>query len=42
MLGVEPFGFLMADPRLDHLPLILETPNDALWPEEIELLYTLD
>ncbi len=40
-LGVAPFGFIMTDPRLDNLPLILETPDDSLWPEEIALLYRL-
>jgi deoxyribonuclease IV len=40
-LGLGPFQFIMADPRLNHIPLILETPNDALWPEEIALLYRL-
>ncbi len=40
-LGVEPFGYIMTDPRLDNMPLILETPDDSLWPEEIALLYRL-
>jgi deoxyribonuclease IV len=40
-LGVEPFGLIMQDPRLDDIPLILETPDDSLWPEEIALLYRL-
>jgi len=39
-LGLEPFRFVMADPRLEEIPLILETPNDSLWVEEIELLYS--
>ncbi len=37
-LGLAPFGFIMNDPRLDGIPLILETPDDSLWPEEIKLL----
>jgi deoxyribonuclease IV len=41
-LGVEPFGFIMQDPRLDDIPLILETPDDSLWPEEIALLYKFE
>jgi deoxyribonuclease IV len=40
-LGVASFGAIMKDPRLDDIPLILETPDDALWPEEIALLYRL-
>ena len=31
----------MNDSRFDDLPLILETIDDALWPEEIKLLYSL-
>lgn len=40
-LGKEPFGFIMADPRLDRIPLILETPNNDIWAEEIEILYQM-
>jgi deoxyribonuclease IV len=38
-LGIAPFKFIMNDPRFDTIPLILETPADALWPEEIKMLY---
>lgn len=31
----------MNDPRFDNLPLILETPDESLWAEEIQLLYSL-
>jgi deoxyribonuclease-4 len=31
----------MNDPRFDEMPLILETPNDEIWAEEIEMLYGL-
>ncbi|MBI5895809.1 MAG: deoxyribonuclease IV [Desulfobacterales bacterium] len=41
-LGLAPFGFIMNDPRLDAIPLILETPDDSLWPEEIKLLAGLE
>lgn len=40
-LGLEPFGLIMNDPRFDDIPLILETPDDSLWPQEIALLYGL-
>jgi deoxyribonuclease IV len=40
-LGLEPFRSIMRDPRMDNIPLILETPDDSLWPEEIALLYRL-
>jgi len=32
---------IMNDPRFDEMPLILETPNDDIWAEEIRLLYSL-
>jgi len=37
-LGVEAFRRILQDDRFDGIPLILETPNDALWPDEIRLL----
>ncbi|MDD5705059.1 MAG: deoxyribonuclease IV [Kiritimatiellae bacterium] len=40
-LGWETFALLMRDPRLDDLPLILETPDEDRWPEEIRRLYEL-
>jgi deoxyribonuclease-4 len=40
-LGIEPFGFIMSDPRLDGIPLILETPDNDRWAEEIKILYQL-
>ena len=41
VMTMDPFSFLMNDPRLDDLPLILETPDESLWAEEIQLLYSL-
>lgn len=35
------FERLMADPRIDGIPFILETPEPALWPAEIEWLRNL-
>ena len=40
-LGWEAFRFIMNDPRLDDLPLILETPDETLWAQEIQMLYGL-
>ncbi|MDE6448805.1 MAG: deoxyribonuclease IV, partial [Muribaculaceae bacterium] len=37
-LGQEFFARLMADPRMDNIPLILETPDPSQWPGEIEWL----
>jgi len=37
-LGLEPFSYIMQDPRLDEIPFILETVDPELWPEEIRML----
>jgi deoxyribonuclease IV len=41
LIGLDAFGFIMNDPRVDEIPLILETPDPDIWGEEIELLYSL-
>lgn len=41
LLGMDVFKRLMHDPRFDDIPLILETPDDTIWKEEIQLLYSL-
>ena len=41
VMNMDLFGFIMNDPRFDNLPLILETPDEALWAEEIQVLYSL-
>ncbi|WP_298064166.1 TIM barrel protein, partial [uncultured Rikenella sp.] len=38
-LGVEVFKYIAADSRFDDMPLILETPDESRWPEEIAQLY---
>ena len=40
-IGVEPFGFIMNDPRMDDIPLVLETIDETIWAQEIALLYSL-
>ena len=40
-LGDEVFSLIMNDPRFDDMPLILETPEESLWAEEIAYLYSL-
>jgi len=40
-LGEEVFKRIMNDPRFDNIPLILETPDDSLWPKEIKWLYNV-
>jgi deoxyribonuclease-4 len=37
-LGLEVFECIMNDSRFDGIPLILETPNEELWADEIKLL----
>jgi deoxyribonuclease-4 len=37
-LGPEVFECIMNDSRFDNIPLILETPNEELWAEEIQIL----
>lgn len=39
-LGAHFFTMLVNDPRTDNIPLILETPEESLWPEEIAWLYS--
>ena len=39
LLGWETFKILMKDPRLDNMPLILETIDEDLWAEEIKRLF---
>lgn len=41
VLGIGFFERLMQDPRFDNIPLILETPDESLWPQEIARLYEL-
>jgi deoxyribonuclease IV len=40
LLGEDIFRMLMNDERLDNMPLILETPEESLWEEEIRKLYS--
>lgn len=37
-IGWECFRYIMQDSRFDNIPLILETPNETLWSEEIAKL----
>ncbi len=38
-LGLEAFRYIMNDARFDNIPMVLETIDDTLWPDEIRLLY---
>ena len=39
-LGEEFFIRLVNDPRFDNIPLILETPDESIWAQEIAWLYS--
>ncbi|MCR5360573.1 MAG: deoxyribonuclease IV [Bacteroidales bacterium] len=41
MIGEEFFKRFMCDARFDDMPIILETPEEARWPEEIAWLRSL-
>ena len=34
-IGLETFSRIAADPRFDNIPLILETPDESRWQQEI-------
>ena len=40
-LGMSVFEFIMADARFDGIPLVLETIDESIWPDEIRLLQGL-
>lgn len=40
-MGMETFQLIVNDSRFDEIPLILETPDESLWPEEIKTLLSL-
>lgn len=41
-IGIDCFRFLMADKRFNGIPLILETPDPAIWADEIKLLRSFE
>ena len=41
LIGTDFFYRFMNDSRFDNMPIILETPEDSLWKEEISYLYSL-
>ena len=42
LLGMDFFKKFMKDPRFDNIPLILETPDESRWAEEIKLLKSFE
>lgn len=41
-LGEDFFRRIMKDSRFDNIPLILETPDESLWKDEITYLHSLE
>ncbi len=41
-IGKTAFAWIMADDRFDDIPLILETVNPDIWPDEIAWLKSMD
>ncbi len=41
-IGLDAFGFIMNDPRMDDIPLVLETIDETIWAQEIKLLYGME
>ncbi len=41
-IGIETFKKIMKDLRFDNLPIILETPDESLWKEEIAMLRSFE
>jgi len=40
-IGLDTFKFIMNDDRMENIPLVLETIDDSIWAQEIELLYSM-
>lgn len=40
-IGNEFLELLVNDKRLENIPIVLETPNELVWSEEIKMLYNL-
>ena len=40
-LGMSVFEYVMPDKRFDGIPLVLETIDETLWPDEIRLLQSM-
>jgi len=40
-IGWDAFRYIMNDPRMEDIPLILETIDESIWDQEIRALYDL-
>lgn len=41
-LGLEVFRYIMNDARFDDIPMVLETIDETIWAEELELLRSFE
>ena len=41
-IGIDAFKFIMQDKRIDNIPLVLETIEPEIWPDEIKLLKSFE
>lgn len=39
-IGVQCFRYIARDGRFNGIPIVVETPDDSKWPEEIAMLYS--
>ena len=42
LIGIDFFRRFMQDSRFDNMPVILETPDDTIWRDEIKMLRSFD
>jgi deoxyribonuclease-4 len=42
LMDIKCFKRLMQDSRFDNMPIILETPNEELWTDEIKMLHSFE
>jgi len=40
-IGEEAFKCIMNDPKIDEIPMVLETIDETIWDKEIALLYSM-
>ena len=42
VMGTTTFELIMRDERFNGIPLILETPDESIWADEIRYLFSLE
>ena len=42
LMDIKFFKRLMQDSRFENMPIILETPNEELWADEIKMLHSFE